>query len=577
MPIHNADIAKRFEEAADLLEIKGDNPFRIRAYRNAARVIEDLPHELAAMVEQEQPLSDLPGIGKDLAEKIQEIVTTGTAPALDKLRSELPPHITDLLNIPGLGPKRVRTLYKDLAVVDLDSLKQAAEEGKIRDLPGLGKKTEQHILDAVRAQADTSRRFLRAAVVPYVESLAAYLKQAPALKTLTIAGSYRRGRETIGDLDLLVVADDAEAIMQHFVAYDEVANVLAHGQTKSSIVLQSGIQVDLRVVPATSYGAALHYFTGSKAHNITMRKLAQQRNWKLNEYGLLDGETPVAAASEQDVYRALDLPFIPPELRENRGEVEAAREGRLPDLITAGDLRGNLHTHSRWSDGRNTIAEMADAAVAAGHAYLAITDHSKRLTVANGLDEDRLIEQIEEIDALNEARNDVTILKGIEVDILEDGTLDLPDAVLKLLDLVIVSVHSKFNLSSEQQTTRIQRAMDNPWTTLVAHPTGRLLLSRPPYAVDVARLIAHARQRGCFLELNANPQRLDLNDTYCQLARQEGVKLALNTDAHNTRDLVAHVDAGIAQARRGWLEAGDVINTRELPDLLALLKQPRQA
>lgn len=574
MPVHNADIARHFETFADLLEIKGDNPFRIRAYRNAARVVEDLPHELAGMVEKEEDLSALPGIGKDLAEKIGEIVRTGTSSALDKLRKELPPHITDLLNIPGLGPKRVRTLYKELNVGDLDTLRKAAEEGRIRELPGLGAKTEQQILEAVKAQADASRRYLRASMVPYADTLIAYLKKLKGLKQVTIAGSFRRGQETIGDLDVLVEAGDAPAVMRHFVAYDEVKDVLAHGEKKSSVVLQSGIQVDIRVVPAESYGAALHYFTGSKAHNIAMRKLAQQRNWKLNEYGLFDGDTPVAGVSEQEVYSALDLPYIPPELRENRGEIEAAAEDRLPELITADDLRGNLHTHSRWSDGRHSIREMAAAAAAAGLEYMAVTDHSKRLTVANGLDEDRLIAQIEEIEEISRELKGITILKGIEVDILEDGRLDLDDSVLKLLDVVIVSVHQKFNLPSDRQTERIMRAMDHPCTTFVAHPTGRLLLSRKPYAVDVPRLIAHAKQCDCCLELNGNPQRLDLNDTYCQLARAEEVPVVLNTDAHQTGD-VANFAAGIAQARRGWLRKEDVLNTASLSDLRKKLARHR--
>lgn len=574
MPIHNADIAKRFAEFADLLEIKGDNPFRIRAYRNAARVVEDLPHELAGMVENEEDLTALSGIGKDLAEKIEEIVNTGTAQALETLRKELPPHITDLLNIPGLGPKRVRTLYTDLKIGDLDALKKAAEDGKIRELPGLGEKTEKQILDAVRAHADSSRRYMRTSIIPYADALVAHLKKVKGVTNVTVAGSFRRGQETIGDLDILAVAKDAAPVMKRFVEYDEVSDVLAHGETKSSVVLQSGIQVDLRVVPAKSYGAALHYFTGSKAHNIALRKLAQKRNWKLNEYGLFDGETPVAGKTEEDVYGALDLPFIPPELRENRGELEAAAKGRLPKLITVKDIRGNLHTHSRWSDGRNTIREMAEAAANAGHEYIAMTDHSKRLTVANGLSEDRLVQQMDEIDEINGTIKGITILKGMEVDILEDGELDLGDSLLKLLDVVIVSVHSKFNLSSDKQTERIMRAMDNPWVTFVAHPTGRYLLTRPPYPVDVPRLIQHAKQRGCFLELNASHERLDLNDTYCQLAKNEGVKITINTDAHSIAEL-EQIHAGITQARRGWLEKDDVINTRTLKQLRKLIQSTR--
>ncbi len=575
MPIHNADIARRFEEMADLLEIKGDNPFRIRAYRNAAQVIEDSSHELATLIAAGEDTSQLSGIGKDLAAKIQEIVETDTCAALEKLRKSLPEHITDLLTIQGLGPKRVRTLYQELGIGDLQALQQAAEAGRIRELPGLGRKTEQHIIEAIKAQTDTSRRFLRAAMQPYVDSLTAYLRKQTGVTRITVAGSYRRGRETIGDLDLLVLTDQPPQLMQAFVTYDEVRDVLAHGETKSSVILKMGIQVDVRVVPTASYGAALHYFTGSKAHNIAMRKRAQQRKWKLNEYGLLDGERVIAGTTEEEVFEALDLPFIPPELRENRGELEAAEQRQLPNLITLDDIRGNLHAHTRASDGRHTLAEMAQAAMEAGHDYLAITDHSKRLTVAHGLDEDRLLAQIEEIDEWNEQSDTFTILKGIEVDILEDGTLDLDDAVLKLLDMVIVSVHHKFNLPAEKQTERIMRAMDKPYTTFVAHPTGRLLLQRPPYAVDVARLIAHARQRGCFLEINGNPQRLDLNDIHCQAAKAAGVPLVINTDAHHADD-IHRFEAGITQARRGWLTATDVINTLPLAKLRRRLEQARK-
>ncbi len=576
MPIHNADIAQRFTEMANLLEIKGDNPFRIRAYRNAAQVIEDSADELATLVATDKDLSELAGIGQELAAKIAEIVASGTCAALEKLRGTLPPHITDLLTLPGLGPKRVRTLYQKLDIGDLDALRQAAEGGRIRELPGLGEKTEQHILEALKAQANTSRRYLRALVRPYVDSLTNYLQAVKGVNRVTVAGSYRRGRETIGDVDLLVLTDHPPELMQAFVSYDEVREVLAHGETKSSVTLKSGVQVDVRVVPADSYGAALHYFTGSKAHNIAMRKRAQQRHWKLNEYGLFDGEQVVAGQTEEAVFAALDLPFIPPSLRENRGELEAAMDDRLPDLITVESIRGNLHAHTSASDGRHSVAEMAAAAQQAGHEYLAITDHSKRLTVAHGLDEERLIEQIEEIDALNEQLHNFTILKGCEVDILEDGRLDLDGAVLKLLDIVIVAVHHKFNLLQDEQTERIMRAMDHPCTTFVAHPTGRLLLQRPPYAVDVARLIAHARQRGCFLELNGNPQRLDLNDVHCQACRQAGVPLVINTDAHQIDDH-NHLVAGIAQARRGWLTAADVINTLPLKKLRRRLAATRHS
>lgn len=574
MPTHNADIASIFEEIADLLEIKGENPFRIRAYRNAARTITDLPKELRVLVKEETDLTELPGIGKDLSEKIKEILKSGTAQALEELRNELPGGITELLNIPNLGPKRVKVLYSDLNIRSPAELKKAAEEGRISRLPGFGEKTEKHILESIAAKADTSRRFLRASVVPYAEAIADHLRTVSGVKQVTLAGSYRRARETIGDVDLLAVASARSTIMDAFVGYDEVTEVLAHGKTKSSVVLRSGVQVDLRVVPAKSYGAALHYFTGSKAHNIALRRLGQQKGFKVNEYGVFRNDKQIAGKTENEEYKALGLSFIEPELRENRGEIEAAREKKLPKLVELGDIRGNLHGHSTWSDGHDSIREMAEAAAEAGHEYIAITDHSKSLTVARGLDEKRLRKQIEEIDKVSRAIKGIAILKGIEADILEDGDLDLPDSVLKELDVVIGSVHSKFKLSAEKQTERILRAMDHKYFTFLAHPTGRLLLSRDPYEVDLPRVIKHARERGCYLELNANPQRLDLNDTACQMARDEGVLVAINTDAHSIRDMHL-LQFGIGQARRGWLEKKDVLNTRSLKELKKLLAATR--
>lgn len=574
MPIHNADIAAVFEEIADLLEIKGDNPFRIRAYRNAARTVTDLTQELKSLVDEDADLTELPGIGKDLAGKITEILTTGTARQVEDLRKQLPAGITDLLKIPGLGPKRVKTLYNDLKITSLDELKKAAQGGKIRTLPGFGEKTEKHILESIAAKADTTRRFLRAQVTPYAESLVEYLGKIDGVKQITIAGSYRRAQDTVGDLDILAVATAKSPVMDRFVAYDEVIEVLAHGTTKSAVVLRAGIQVDLRVVPAKSYGAALHYFTGSKAHNIAARKIGQQKKLKVNEYGVFRGEKQIAGTTEKEVYAALDLPYIEPELREDRGEFDAARKGALPDLIDLKDIRGNLHGHSTWSDGKNSIEEVAKAAAERGYEYVAITDHSRALTVARGLDEKRLRQQIEEIDKLNGKLKGIAILKGIEVDIMEDGRLDLPDDVLKELDLVVGSVHSRFNLSAGKQTDRIRRAMDNPYFTLLGHPTGRLLLSRDPYAVDVPGIVQHAKQRGCYLELNGNPQRMDLNDVYCQLAREQGVLICINTDAHSLLDM-ENLRHGIGQARRGWLEKKDVLNTRNLKELRKLLAAVR--
>jgi DNA polymerase (family 10) len=575
MPVHNADVAAIFEEIADRLEISGENPFRIRAYRNAARTVQDLGRPLREMAGQGEDLTAIPGVGKDLAAKIEEILKTGTCAALEKLRREMPSGITDLLNIPGLGPKRVKALCGELKIENLAQLAEAAQGGRIRNLAGFGEKIEKQILDAIQRKADTARRFSRAAVTPYAEALLAYLGKTPGVTALELAGSYRRARETVGDLDILASAEPAAAIMQRFVEYDEVARVLAHGETRSSVALRSGLQVDVRVVPASSFGAAWHYFTGSKAHNIAVRRLAQQKKLKLNEYGLFKGERAVAGRTEAEVFKAVGLPFIPPELREDRGEIEAARRGALPDLVGRDDIRGDLHMHSTYSDGQHRIEEMAAAARRLGCQYIAITDHSKRLTVARGLDEKRLRAQMEEIDRLNGTLKDITILKGNEVDILEDGRLDLPDVVLRDLDVVIVSVHSQFKLSREKQTERVLRALDNPWVTLLAHPTGRLVLSREPYEIDMERVIRHAAGRGCFLELNSHPQRLDLIDVHCQMARAAGVKISIGTDSHSTAEL-GNMIHGVGQARRGWLTKDDVVNTRPLKALRALLKSTRR-
>lgn len=570
MPIHNADIAAVFNEIADLLDIQGENPFRIRAYRNAARMVQDHGRELREMVEAGEDLTTLPGIGKDLAEKITEIVKTGHCTALNKLRAQFPPEITDLLRLPNLGPKRVKILYQKLHIESLAQLEQAARAGNIRQLDGFGEKIERNILDSIKAKADTGRRFLLGVVGPYAESLVATLRKVPGVGQVAVAGSYRRARETVGDLDILVTAKDPAAVSQAFVGYDEVAQVLAHGETKSSVRLRSGIQVDLRVVEEKSYGAALHYFTGSKAHNIAVRKLGQQLGLKVNEYGVFKGEQYLAGRTEEEVYAAVKLPFIPPELREDAGELEAAHEGRLPKLVELEDLRGDLHMHTVGSDGQNTVREMALAAKALDYEYLAITDHSPRLKMVGGLDAKKLDRQMKEIEKLNKELRDIVILRGIEVDILEDGKLDLPDDVLGRLDLVIGAVHSHFKLPGAKQTDRILRAMDRPHFTMLSHPTGRLLLEREPYELDLPRIIRHAKARGCFLELNAHPMRLDLDDTFCRMAKAEGVLVCISTDAHSTQDL-AYLRFGVGQARRGWLEKVDVLNTRPLRQLRPLL------
>ncbi len=571
--MHNAEIAEMFNRLADLLEIEGANPFRVRAYRNAARAVGGMSKSMADLVSQGQDLSELPNIGKDLAEKIATIVKTGTLPLLDEVEERTPSALSDLMKIGGLGPKRVKVLYKQLGIESAEGLKRAAEEGKIRDLEGFGTKTEQMILERLpgaRSKEEKRHRLIDAEEI--VEPLVGYLKESEGPKGIAVAGSYRRRKETVGDLDILVTAKKGSSIMDRLVEYDEVSDVISHGTTRSTVVLRSGMQVDVRVVPEVSYGAALQYFTGSKAHNIAVRKLAGKKGLKINEYGVFRGDKRVAGKTEHEVYKKVGLRFIEPELREDRGEIEAARKGRLPGLVTLEDMRGDLHCHTNATDGHDSLEKMVRGAAELGLDYIAICDHSKHLTVANGLDEKRLLKQIKAIDSLQEKFDQIGILKSIELDILTDGTLDLPDDVLKELDLTVCAVHYKFNLTRKQQTERIIRAMDNPHFNILAHPTGRMIGEREPYEVDLEKVIEAAAERGCFLEVNAHPERLDLTDDGCKLAKDTGVKVAISTDAHSTADLEL-MRYGVGQARRGWLEPNDVINTRSWRELKKLLKR----
>jgi DNA polymerase (family 10) len=572
MPVYNADIANVFDEIADYLEIDGENPFRVRAYRNAARTVRGLGPELKDMVAQKEDLSQLPGIGKELTAKIHEILNTGTARALKKLQAKIPPEVRQILKLPNLGPKRVRVLYHDLKIQSLDELRQAAKDGRIRELPGFGKKTENQLLAAVEAHAERELRFKIADVRPFAESLLSALKKVEGVKQVVVAGSYRRSVETVGDLDILVIADKDSLVMDRFVAYQDVADVLSKGMTRSSVVLRTGLQVDLRRVEEKSFGAALQYFTGSQAHNIAVRRLGRQRGLKINEYGVFKFDERVAGDSEESVYNSVGLSYIPPELRENRGEIDASREKRLPRLVKLDDIKGDLHVHTNASDGRHSLKDMALAAKQRRLQYIAVAEHSQLLAFAGGLDESRLLKQMDEIDRLSEELEGVHILKSIEVDILEDGRLDLQNDVLEKLDLVVASVHSNFDLPEDRQTARILRAMDNPYFTILAHPSGRLIDQREAYKVDMEKVIRQAAERGCFIELNARPKRLDLVDIYCQVAKDLGVLISINSDAHRVDDF-DHLRYGVGQARRGWLGKGDVLNTRSLAKLRKLLKQ----
>jgi DNA polymerase (family 10) len=571
MPVQNAEIAAMFDEAAELLEIEGGNPFRSRAYRRAARTIEGLPKSVASMLKEGEDLSELPGIGKDLAGKIAAIVATGKFDLLESLKHELPGELAEMASLPGLGPKRVKLIHDKLGIGSMDDLRRAAKSGRLRELRGFGVKLEQKLLAAL-AKPAAAKRFKLPVAEAEAEALVAALRRGSRQGHVVVAGSYRRRRDTIGDLDILVTAEHGEQAGDRLTAYENVDTVLAHGPARTAVVLRSGLQVDLRVVPEESYGAALLYFTGSKAHNIALRNIAIEHGWKLNEYGLFEGERRIAGATEEEIYAKLGLAFLPPELREDRGEIALAKKKAVPDLISLGDIRGDLHVHSDWSDGTVSIAGMAAAAIERGYSYIALTDHSRRVTVAHGLDPGRLSRQIDEIDKLNAKLHNFTVLKGVEVDILADGSLDLPDKILARLDVVVASVHYKFDLPRDEQTERMIRAMDNRHVTIVGHPTGRLIEERAPYELDMERLLRAAHERGCYLEVNAQPERLDLNDVHAQAAKSMGVKLAISTDAHSPAGLDC-MRFGIDQARRGWLEARDVINTRPLAELKNLLKR----
>jgi DNA polymerase (family 10) len=570
MPVQNAEIAAMFDQTADLLEIEGENPFRVRAYRRAARTIEGLPQSVRSLVGAEEDLSGLPGIGKDLAGKIAGIVETGHFDLLDQLKKKLPGDIGEMTALPGLGPKRVKLLYDKAKVHTLDDLRRALKTGKLHGLPGFGPVIEKKLAAALEKPA-AEKRFRLAVAEAEAEALVAFLRDGGRV---VVAGSYRRRRETVGDLDILVTSKQGRAIGDKLVSYDNVAEVLAHGPTRTTVVLRSGLQVDLRAVSEESYGAALLYFTGSKAHNIALRSIANDRKWKLNEYGLYAGKRRIAGATEEEVYKKLGLAYIPPEMREDRGEIALALKDALPRLVTAEDIRGDLHVHSDWTDGTATIADMAAAAQARGYDYMALTDHSRRQTMSHGLDPAKVVRQLRQVDKLNAGFKNFTILKGIEVDILKDGKLDLPDSTLAQLDVVVASVHSFFDLPREAQTERIVRAMQNPHVAIIGHPTGRLIGEREPYDVDMDRITSAARELGCCLEINAEPDRLDLNDIHAHMAKSKGVKIAVSTDAHSV-NAFGYVRFGIDQARRAWLTADDVINTRPLAELRKLLGKRR--
>ncbi len=578
--LDNVHIAGVLEQLADLLEFQGANAFRIRAYRNGARAIRNSSQSVAQLVaEQPEELTRMDGIGKAVAEKCVTLVQTGALPQLETLLEEIPESVLTLLRIPGLGPKKAALLYNELGIVTLEQLKEACEAHQVRAIKGFGAKTEEAILKGMHLAEAAGQRIYWAAADEIVGQLRQWLQGCPAIKQLEFAGSYRRGKETVGDLDILVAASDHRQVMDRLGEFAGVADTIGRGDTKMSVRTDSGLQIDMRVVPRESFGAALQYFTGSKEHNVVLRGRAKQRGLKINEYGVFrleaDTEQYLVGTSEEEVYRALDLPLIPPELREARQEFQWADAGALPQLICEADMQGDLHMHTTETDGTASLEEMVAAARERGLKYVAITDHSQRVSMARGLDPRRLLKQWAAIDALNKTLDDeFIVLKGIEVDILEKGGLDLPDDVLAQADWVVASVHYGQRQSREQITARIIGALENPGVSAIAHPTGRLINRRDPYEVDMQQVLEAARQHGKMLELNAHPQRLDLDDIHCAAARELGIPIVISTDAHSTEGLNV-MRFGVLQARRGGLTRDDVANTRPWNEVLSLLGRNR--
>lgn len=571
----NREIARIFSDIADILEIKEDNPFKIRAYRKAALNLEGITRDLAELSHKE--LLEIPGVGADLAAKIEEYLRTGAMAMHDKLKGEIPAGVFALLAVPDLGPKTAKAIYDTLQITSIEELEQAAAEHRLVGIRGIQQKTEENILKGIAAVKRGRERQPLGRILPAAEDLLEALKMRARVERIEIAGSIRRRRESIKDIDMVATSPDPAGVMEVFVNLPQVQQVSMRGPTRASVTIREGVQVDLRVVEPDSFGAALAYLTGSKPHNVRLREMAQKRGLKINEYGIFREEDNqrLGGENEEDVYRLLRLPFIPPELREDRGEIEAALAGKLPHLITLADIRGDLHVHSKWSDGAHSIAEVAQAARQSGLAYIAITDHSPGLGIARGLTIERLMEQGQEIEAFNAGQTGFRVLHGTEMNIQGDGSLDYPDHVLKKLDLVVASIHSGFANSKEVMTARLVAAMRNPWVSIIAHPTGRLIGEREAYEVDMEELLRVAGETGTALEINSYPLRLDLGDKYVRRAKELGVALVISSDTHYSKQF-ATLSYGISVAQRGWLEKGDVLNTLEAPELLKRLGAKRK-
>ncbi|MGE0494949.1 MAG: DNA polymerase/3'-5' exonuclease PolX [Vulcanimicrobiota bacterium] len=567
----NQKAARLFQEIADFLELKGENQFKVKAYQKAARALSGIERPLRDLYDSGE-LKSVPGIGKAIAEKIEELLQAGQISMHRQLSEEFPPQILDLMDVPGLGAKKAAVLYRELRIGSLPELEEALAAGKLRDLKGFGKKTEEKLLEGIKRLAQVEHRLPLGQAVRVAREFVAELSKLAGVETVVPAGSLRRGAETVGDLDLVCVASNSAEVMAAFCSAVDSQDVLMKGETRSSIRLSNGFQVDLRVVPADSLGAAMQYFTGSKDHNVALRARAEQRGLKLNEYGLYDQDGQVVAGrSEESIYAYLGLDFVPPELRETGAEVALAAEGRLPALLEIEQVRGNLHTHSEWSDGSDTLEELAAKARQMGYAYLAVTDHSRALVIANGLTIERLAEQGRRIDELNADFDDFRLLKGTECDILPDGTLDFPDEVLASLDLVVAAVHSSFHLDKVAMTQRILKAIENPHVDILAHPSGRILGRRPGYEVDWEEVFKAAARTQTALEINCSPKRLDLSDKMVRRARELGVVFSLGTDAHSLREF-DYLPLGVGVARRGWLGPEQVLNSRDGERLSLWLK-----
>ena len=571
----NLEIARIFSEIADILEIREENPFKVRAYRRVTQLLESLPQEVEEIYKRGE-LHNLPGVGASIAEKIKEIIETGKLKYHEELKKNIPSGLLEMLRIPEMGPKTVALVYKKLGISTIEELEKAAREKKLRNLYGLGPKTEENIIKGMSLIKKRKERIPLHEALVLAEDIIKRLKESGKVKRITYCGSVRRRKETIGDIDILATSSDPSQVMEVFTSLPLVKEVVAKGHTKSSILVGEGRQVDLRVVEEESFGAALHYFTGSKSHNIRVRELGVRKGLKINEYGVFvrkkEKDERIGGREEEEVFTYVDLPYIPPELREDWGEIEAAQKGRLPKLIELKEIKGDTHVHTRWSDGANTVREVVIAAREKGYEYIGICDHSQSLKVAGGVSKENFFQRIEEIRKIDQEITEVKVLAGAEVDILPDGSLDYPDELLRELDIVIASVHSKFKQDEDSMTRRIMKAMENPFVDIIGHPTGRLLGEREAYKVNMEKLLQYAVQTGTAMEINAYPDRMDLKDTHVRMAKDMGVKLVIGTDAHHLLQL-DWIKYGVWVARRGWLESKDILNTLPFQEFFTLLKK----